>query len=417
LIASYPFRVALGSLAPGNGFAFGVSLSERYTPSETWRVTFSGDAVRSVRGSNRVGGYVRFIHSPAEVGVVVSRPGDPPVRPRRLKLDTWAFDVFAQRTLLETMNYFGPGPDTFESGRSVFGQRQLMFGGSVVLPMSGASWLGALRPALLGGITRRSITILPGLASDGPLLQDVYTDAAAPGLRKQDPFVELREGLRLRPSLPNGRLQFDYQFTVQQYFTTAASASSFRRTSIDLDHRLPIYRTSSTSSGARDFNGPNECATSADSLECPPLERVRDRSGAVNFRVLWSRSSTSGVNRVPFYLQRTLGGSDLNGDTWLAAYDDYRYRGPHVLLLQQSVEHSLWGPIGIFVMAEQGKAVSRRADLDLSDLERSASVGLTIRAGGMPMITFSFAFGSEGRHLIASMGNSLLGGSSRPSLF
>jgi hypothetical protein len=207
LVTSYPVHLSLGSLAPGNGFAFGAALSERYTPNENWRITFSGDAVRSPRGSNRLGGYVKFTHSPAEVGVVVTRPGDPPVRPRRLKLDTWVADVFAQRTLLEAISYFGQGPDTVESGRTSFGQRQVMFGSSAVLPMSGASWFGALRPALLGGITRRSVAILPGIGTDGPPLQDHHDDASAPGLARQDPFLELREGVRFRPSLPKSLLK------------------------------------------------------------------------------------------------------------------------------------------------------------------------------------------------------------------
>jgi hypothetical protein len=417
LVTSYPVHLSLGSLAPGNGFAFGAALSERYTPNENWRITFSGDAVRSPRGSNRLGGYAKFTHSPAEVGVVVTRPGDPPVRPRRLKLDTWVVDVFAQRTLLEAINYFGQGPDTVESGRTSFAQRQVMFGSSAVLPMSGASWFGALRPALLGGITRRSVAILPGIGTDGPPLQDHHDDASAPGLARQNPFLELREGVRFRPSLPNDRLQFDYRFTAQQFIASAESGSSFRRFTIDLHHRIPIYRGSVSTGPPRDFNGPNECSATLKSLECPAVTRSRDRSGALGLRVLWSRSSTRDANRVPFYFQPTLGGSDLNGETILAGYNDYRFRGPHLLAMQESFEHSLWDPVGVFVMVEQGRTAQQYGDLGFSGLKHSISVGLTLRAGGLPAISFSVAWGSEGHHVIGAMNDSLLGGSARSSLY
>jgi hypothetical protein len=47
----------------------------------------------------------------------------------------------------------------------------------------------------------------------------------------------------------------------------------------------------------------------------------------------------------------------------------------------------------------------------------SATVGLTLRAGGFPMVNLSFSWGAEGNHVIGTMNTALLGGSSRPSLF
>ena len=64
LVTSSPFHVALGSLAPGNGFAFGAAVSERHTPNERWRITWSGDAVARFGGSYRTGGYMKIIHTP-----------------------------------------------------------------------------------------------------------------------------------------------------------------------------------------------------------------------------------------------------------------------------------------------------------------------------------------------------------------
>ena len=106
---------------------------------------------------------------------------------------------------------------------------------------------------------------------------------------------------------------------------------------------------------------------------------------------------------MPFYFQETLGGSDINSERRLAAYDDYRFRGPNLLLLQESVEHSLWGPIGVFVLTEQGQVAVHRRDLGLTGLSTGTTLGLTPRAGGFPMVNLSFAWGGQAHHLIGAM--------------
>ena len=69
----------------------------------------------------------------------------------------------------------------------------------------------------------------------------------------------------------------------------------------------------------------------------------------------YHRSIASAGSVVPFYLQPTLGGSDINGNPWLSSYSDYRFRAPNALLLREAFEHSIWGPIGFVFSADQGK--------------------------------------------------------------
>jgi len=237
----------------------------------------------------------------------------------------------------------------------------------------------------------------------------------APGLAGQRPYLEVHEGIRLTPSLADGRLELNYLVRAQHFRTADRSGGSFNRLTVDLRHDIPLYR-GVASTGPRPFNGPNDCATSASSRACPPLQWSRNRQGTIGLRLLVSTSGAGASGRVPFYLQRTLGGSDLNGERLLASLDDYRYRGPHLIALQQSVEHALWGPLGVFVQAEQGKVALRRGDLGFSGLTTSAAVGLSIRAGGAPAIVLSYAWGAGGGHLVATMDTSLLGGAPRPSL-
>jgi hypothetical protein len=165
-----------------------------------------------------------------------------------------------------------------------------------------------------------------------------------------------------------------------------------------------LYRDSGSYS-PRGFNGPDDCA-GAPGAKCPPIER--NREGSVGIRLLIMESITGSDRVVPFYFQPTLGGSDVNGNCSPASYNNYRFRAPNAILLSESVEHSIWGPIGISFTADQGKVELKRNDIDFDHLAHSFSAGLTLRAGGLPAITLAFAWvGPEGIHTIATVNTSL----------
>jgi hypothetical protein len=68
-------------------------------------------------------------------------------------------------------------------------------------------------------------------------------------------------------------------------------------------------------------------------------------------------------------------------------------RALNLLLLQESFAHSIWGPFGVKLMADQGRVALTRGDLGFSHLKHSFAGGLTLRAGGFPMIFLIFARG------------------------
>jgi hypothetical protein len=204
----------------------------------------------------------------------------------------------------------------------------------------------------------------------------------------------------------------NYLVTAEQFL--GGDAFSFRRWRVDLDHEIALYGTSRPVE-SRDTNTPNDCLIGPGADACPAISR--DRRGSINLRILAVTSAAGDEARIPFYFQPTIGGSDINGHTALASFDDYRFRGPHLLLLQQSFEHSLWGPIGAWIRTDQGVVADRRDALGFSSLRKSVAAGVTIRAGGFPMVVASYAVGGgEGRHISFTINTSLLGGSSRPSL-
>jgi len=278
------------------------------------------------------------------------------------------------------------------------------------------SWLQSVRPSLVGGVRGRFIEINPGQADDIPSAEIVHPDPVAFDMNQSRGFAEFSEGVRLRPSFFNGGLLLNYSIAASQFVSSEEAAATFNRWSFDLRHEIPLYgKTSST--GPKEFNGPNECSQTVAGGACPPVSWSRNRSGTINLRLFVSTSSASSGDRVPFFLQPALGGSDINSNRLLASYADYRFRGPHMIALQENFEHSIWGPFGVFAEFEQGKVASSSRDLDFTDLRSTATLGVTIRAGGFPLINLSFSWGKEGHHITGVMSSTLFGGSSRTPLF
>ena len=184
---------------------------------------------------------------------------------------------------------------------------------------------------------------------------------------------------------------------------------------MDVGHTFFLYGYTKSAPKSVDANGPDECAPASE--KCPEVSRSRNLNGSSGVRLLISESITSGTSAVPFYFEQTLGGSDINSAASLSSYQDYRFRAPNLLLLQESFEHSVWGPFGLKFMADQDRVALTRGGLGFSHLKHSFAGGLTLRAGGFPLVSLMFAWGGpEGHHNIFNMNASLLQGSARPKL-
>ncbi len=388
LVTGYPLHIALGNLAPQNGFAYGLAFAERFTPNEDWRISFNADAVASSSKAWRAGAYMTFVRSKVPPPTVSTGPVT--AAPESAVREYPVFRLYLQHAVLNRVLDFGP--DFENSEPRVFGENQAIVGGSAVLPLNQPR-LRAIALSIIGGVNGRFVTI----------------DDAQDG----ETFLEIFEDVRVKPSILADHLRLNYGARWQQF--VGETATSFSRWTLDLRHEIPLYRTVG-STGPNEFNGPNECFTGATDTTCPPLTFSRNRGGSIGVRLFaTSASPFDNDGGVPFYFQPTLGGSDIDSQRMLASFDDYRFRAPHLLAAQVSLEHSIWGPVGAYVMAEGGKATQQRRELNFKNLLASYSVGLSIRAGGAPMITASWARGSSGHRVIVTMESSLLGGSRRPA--
>jgi hypothetical protein len=288
--------------------------------------------------------------------------------------------------------------------------RQTISGANVIIPV-----VHLLNTSLLGEINGRFVDVEENHHESSPSIEQIFTESTAPGLTTQPSVLQLGEGVRFEPTLINDHLKLDYLAQFQQFVAPSDTHYSFRRFTADVDHTIPLYRNSG-SYDPKPTNGPDECAASLGATKCPAIQR--NREGSVELRLLITESIAPAGSVVPFYFQPTLGGSDINGNSWLPSYNDFRFRAPNALLLREGFEHSVWGPIGFTFSADQGKVALARNDIGFDHLGHSFSAGLTLRAGGLPALSLSFAWGGrEGTHTITSVNPSLLGGSARPSLF
>jgi hypothetical protein len=422
LLTDHPLHIAAGSMPPQNGFGLGGAFVWSKN-TKNWRMSWDLDGVGALSGAWRAGAYMKIVHTPhptkGPIKVTIPQPGetskaeDKPNGPGSFTHPYTVFDLYAQSISLNKVNFFGLGNDTTLAGKSLFGISETIIGASATKPVVEWAAIRWLNLALLGEINGRFVDIRGNHGHSVPSIETLYSDATAPGLSNQPGFAQLGEGLRIKPVV--GNLQLNYMGRFQQFFASSSSHNSFLRWTVDLDHRYSLYGNTQVGVKSAERTGPDSCAPAGE--KCPEVPHSRNLNGSIGVRLLLSESITSATNAVPFYFQPTLGGSDINSSLALGSYQDYRFQAPNLLLLQESFEHSIWGPFGLKLMADEGRVALTWADLGFSHLKHSFASGLTLRAGGFPMISMMFAWGgSEGHHNIFNMNTSLLGGSSRPAL-
>jgi hypothetical protein len=414
LFTGTPIHIAVGSIAPQDGFGAGLAYVGHKT-TEGWRISWNADAVGSNNASWRAGFYMKFVHTADQpIGVGFGTPPPPKFNQTELPEHT-VFGFYAQTISLNKITYFGLGPATTGAGRSYYGMTETIVGGNVVKTI-----YQRLHMSLFGEINARFVNIRPSTGQQSPSIEQIYTEATAPGLTNQPSVLQLGEGIRIRPVWANDVVRLNYSLAYQQYFAPGDSTFSFQRLTVDLGNEFALYGKTTRLLGPIAGNGPDSCVLNpaAKKSKCPN-PYARNAEGTIGLRFFTALSMTPGGDIVPFYYQPTLGGSDINGNFSLSSYQDYHFRAPNVMFFRESFEHSIFRlPLGIAFRADEGKVAMTRGGLGSSPWIHSFSAGVTLRAGGFPQVYLLYSWGgNEGTHLIANVNSSLLGGAARPSLF
>jgi hypothetical protein len=424
LFTDHPLHIAAGSMPPQNGFGVGGAFVWSKN-TRNWRMSSDFDAVGAASGGWRAGGYIKLIHTPhpprPSIVVEIPKPGEAPKSQETTKQHApfthpyTVFNFYVQNISLNKLYFFGEGNDSTLAGASVFGMRQTIVGANAIKPVYEFAPIRRLNLALLGEVNGRFVNLRSEHGQSVPSIETLYTNTTAPGLASQPAYLQLGQGVRIKPVI--GRLlELNYSANLEEFLTSSPLSSSFERWTVDLNHTFYLYGYSALWPTVKntDATGPDSCGRSGES--CPNLPHTWNLNGTIGARLLISESMNSPFG-VPFYFQPTLGGQDIDSHLSLGSYRDYRFRAPNLLLLQESFEHSIWGPFGLKLIADQGRVAVARGDLGFSHLKHSFAAGLTLRAGAFPMVSLMFAWGGpEGHHNILNMNTTLLGASSRPAL-
>lgn len=410
LVTGQPLHIALGSLAPQNGFAPGLAFVEHKDFASERRMTFDIDAVASTNLSWRAGGYLTTYKLPQShqtIGVVMGTPTVGQTKPSVQIAPV--FNLYAETDSLNRLYFYGLGPNTTLSGQSAFGLTETIAGTSAILPLNRG---GISFTAELNG---RVPQLRPDLNESVPTIGALYNELTAPGLTHSAAFLEPGVGIQVQPTYFRNTLRLHYLANFQ-YFGAVGAPYSFRRWTADLGQEFALNRKV-TLIASDPHNGPDSCASNG--TDCPHISSTINNEGSISFRLLLIGSEANAGSAVPFYFDPTTGGSDINGTPILASYPDYRFRSPNLVLLRGTVEHSIPRlPLGAYFSADAAKSPLNTSDIDFTNLRTSYSVGLTVHAGGLPVVYLLFAWGgNEGTHTTFSISNTLLGASARPSLF
>lgn len=214
----------------------------------------------------------------------------------------------------------------------------------------------ALRTPEVAG--RAGVRLAPALMAGGGIgVLSPRTIAGTTDFVRTTGFVEVdyREPL-------NARRGGWYRFDLSQFDDRNAGAWSFRRADLDLRQYLGFF---------------------AD-------RRVLALRGFVS-----SSDAATGSSGVPFYLMPTLGGNDT-----LRGFRNYRFRGPHAVLLQAEYRWELWSGLDAALFYDAGKVAMQRSDLNLKRLQDDYGFGFRFNTARGVVMRVDAAFGSQdGRHL------------------
>jgi hypothetical protein len=439
LVTGQPLHIAVGSLSPQNGTGAGLAFVEHKNFANEWRLNWNVDAMATANNSWRAGAYMKAYRlSGAPIHVQMGTPTK--------KIEPFfnvapLLNFYIQTTSLNRVDYYGLGPNTLPITHTTYGFSETIGGLNVILPIAGP--LAPLKLALVGELNSRFPSIRPGTTSGIPSIGTLFNESSTPGLTAQSAYFQPSEGIRIEPALFADHIRLNYLMQFQQFVSPGNSHYSFRRWNGDFNHEIPLYKLlpnkwanayspNRAASAYLQHNGPDDCTGTGTNVSlahagarqnparpCPAITTTQKLEGSINLRAFISESFADRSSVVPFYLSPTIGGSDINNTPMLASFPDYRFRGPDLILFRESIEHSLGKlPLGLAFSADQGKIGLRRNDVNLDNLRFTYSAGLTVRAGGLPVISLLFAWGGgEGHHTTATVSPQLLGGTARPSLF
>jgi hypothetical protein len=329
----------VATIAPGNGLAAGAAMTHEWASADR-PLRYRGDAHArvSINGSWTAGGLVNIVgSSPSQSN-----------RHQRAIVD-------GSYTHVAEVSFFGLGPSS-PNDETRFGLN-LGIGRFTFIVPAGSAF------EVFGQVAGLRATPLAA-PSGVPSIETRFDTTSAPGLGQVTAYAVFGGGAGFRypeDEVLNG-YSTDASIALRRYQEAGGRPYSFTRTDVR-------------------WNNQYTPDTSAD-------------LGTLSINVRLASAVAGSADQVPFYLMPTLGGADINGESGLRSYHDYRFRASHALAGEIEYAHVLFDPIGVFAFYDAGTVADRFGDLG-RQVKHSVGVGATLRLGGIVFAQLYYAFGGN----------------------
>ncbi len=322
-------RAKLGGVMTGGGFALG---------PEYFREDLAGGSV-SVRASAQISfkNYQKF-----ETQFAL---------PKLLGGKAF-FDTRTTHRNYPGINYYGPGADSEKTGRANYRLEDTA--------IDSAFGISPARFIKVGGaVGFLAVNIGPGTDKRFASAETIYSPAQAAGIDRQTNF--LRYGAfaqfdwRNDAFGPKGGGNYVVQYT--RFEDQDLGSHDFNLLDVDLQHYIGLF----------------------------------NRTRVIALRAHTRLTDSRADQRVPFYLQPVIGGSDD-----LRGFRPFRFSGNNSLLLSAEYRWEIFAGCDGALFMDAGKVFTRRGELNFRNLESSAGFGLRFNARNRPFIRLDVGFSHEG---------------------
>jgi len=257
-------------------------------------------------------------------------------------------------------SFFGLGPDSNRADRTSFLLRTERVEGRAGVRI----WPKLIVGAEAGYMKPRTGS---GNKSGIPDINELFTPAEVPGLNLETDYQTATGFVEVDYREPrNARKGGWYRVNVSRY-EDRGDQYSFRRTDVDLRQFFGFFSE----------------------------RRVIALRGAFS-----TSDPIGGTAGQPFFLMPTLGGNDT-----LRGFRNYRFRGPHALLLQAEYRYEIWSGLDGALFYDAGQVALDRSDFKMKNMERDYGIGFRFNTDNGIILRVDAAFGStDGKHLMIVFG-------------
>lgn len=279
----------------------------------------------------------------------------PKLANKHLLVETWA----AHRDYPQE-DFFGLGPDSARADQTTYAIRSDLVGARAVVRPFPALLVGA-------GLEYSNPRLGQGKDSRVPSIEERFDPSTAPGLGVSVDYLRSMVFLEVDYREPrNARKGGWYRVDVSRFDDRTTGLYTFNRVDTDLRQFVGFL------AGRR----------------------------VIAARLFVSTSDADAGKVMPFYLMPTLGGNDT-----LRGFREYRFRGPHAILVQGEYRWEIWSGLDAALFYDAGKVTNRRTDLDFADLESDYGFGFRFNTNEAIVLRVDAGFGSrDGKHLYIVFG-------------